>query len=684
MDKSQELIICSFCKKNITKFKKIISSNNVFICDECVETCYKLIKEENISVPEEKTFDVFPSKIKSYLDDHIIGQEKAKKIMSVAISNHYKKTLFNEKENNKIEKSNIIMIGPSGSGKAQPLYSKILTSQGWKFFKDLKKEDIIIDNRNNLVEIRDIYPQGKKKIFTFVFEDQRTVDSCEDHLWKVLLIDKEKLKKEIVILTTKDIIFKKIFCKENEIYVPLPSPLGKIKNSDLNFSLKELKNINFLDEISKREDLDNIVYNIPIRERINIIKFLDKNYDKIKDHAFIECSFLELILEFKKEYPNIVEFVKKLVWSLGGKIDQINLETRILLFCSFPYNIYSINLTKEKLNKMNNNLYLKLMGFYYKNEEECVCISLKNSKRLYVTDNYIVTHNTQMLRTMANYLNVPFCNIDSTTLTETGYVGDDVNVIFQKLLYNAKGDIKKAEHGIVFIDEIDKKARKNEISSYIKDVSGEGVQQSLLKVLEDTTVKIPIGNIKKGQQNIEFVEMKTNNILFILGGAFLGIEKIIEDRLNKEKFNIGFISELKNTKKYNQLIDFIEPEDLIKFGMLKELVGRTPIIVPFRELTKEEMYDILIKPKNSIIMQIKNLFKCYNIEIDFTKESLYHIVDMCINKNIGARGLKSVLENKLLNIFFNIDKFLEKGVSKILVTDNYLISENLDDLKIIF
>lgn len=683
MENNQELIICSFCKKNVTKIKKIISSNNVFICDECVETCYKLIKGENLSEASDDKINISPNKIKSILDEYVIGQENAKILMSVAVSNHYKRIYHNEKNENKIEKSNILIVGPSGSGKAQPLYSKILTKNGWKKLEHIKENDLIINNDNKIVKIKKIHPQGKKKIFLFIFEDNRKAYSCEDHLWKVLLVDKNKLEKKTIFLTTKEIVFNKIFeHKSYDILFPIPKPLGKIKNSEENFILDDIEKI-----IKNKENIDDYILNLSINHRIKIIKKYKKIYYENNNKKIFsnKKENKEIIIHLDDIREEFVEFIKKVIWSLGGKINYIEIINKAYILCVFPFDIDIKYLNKKKLENLEE-LYIKLNFFDVVDEYDCACIEIDDQNKLYVTDDFVVTHNTYMLKTIANYLKVPFCVIDSTTLTETGYVGDDVSVILQRLLLESNGDVKMAEKGIVFIDEIDKKARKVDSSSIIKDVSGEGVQQSLLKILEESKVKIPIGNFKKQPQQIEFVEINTKDILFILGGAFSGIEKIIENRLTKEKIKIGFNSYIKdNDISLNKdIIEQIESEDFIKYGMLKELIGRTPIVIPFKELTRDQLYEILIKPKNSIIYQYKNLFRLYGIDIDFTKESLYSIVDIALQKDLGARGLRSIMEKKLSNIFFNVEIFKNQCVKKIIITEEYIKEEDFNHLKKIF
>ena len=260
---------------------------------------------------------------------------------------------------------------------------------------------------------------------------------------------------------------------------------------------------------------------------------------------------------------------------------------------------------------------------------------------------------TLLASTLAKILKVPFAIADATTLTEAGYVGEDVENILLKLIQAADGDIEKAEKGIVYIDEIDKITRKSENPSITRDVSGEGVQQALLKIIEGTIASVPPQGGRKHPHQ-ELLQINTENILFICGGAFEGLEKIIKDRTGKKA--IGFGTTIQSEKEINKYEIFKEllPQDLLKFGLIPEFIGRLPIIATLRDLDREALVKILVEPKNSLVKQYKKLFEYDNVELEFEKEALESIVDKAIERKTGARGLRSIIEETMTDIMFEI------------------------------
>jgi ATP-dependent Clp protease ATP-binding subunit ClpX len=274
------------------------------------------------------------------------------------------------------------------------------------------------------------------------------------------------------------------------------------------------------------------------------------------------------------------------------------------------------------------------------------------------------TGKTLLAQTLAKTLNVPFAIADATTLTEAGYVGDDVESILVRLLQNANHNVSKAERGIIYLDEIDKISRRSESTSITRDVSGEGVQQALLKILEGTIAGVPPqGGRKHPEQPL--ISINTKNILFICGGAFAGIEKIIANRINKSSIGYGASLKTKHEDNFDELLSMVEPDDMLKFGLIPELIGRLPLVVSLHSLTKEALRNILLEPKNAIIKQYKKLFMLENVELEFEDEVFDIIVDMALERKTGARALRSIVEKFMIDIMFELPS--KVGTSKCLI-----------------
>lgn len=281
---------------------------------------------------------------------------------------------------------------------------------------------------------------------------------------------------------------------------------------------------------------------------------------------------------------------------------------------------------------------------------------------------------TLLAKTLAQKLNVPFAIADATTLTEAGYVGEDVENVLLKLINAADGNIPAAERGIIFIDEIDKIGRKSENTSITRDVSGEGVQQALLKIIEGTVASVPPQGGRK-HPNQEMLEIDTTNILFILGGAFVGIDKIIEQRIAGKSMGFGGNIGTMNEEQKMELLNQCTPDDLVKFGLIPELIGRMPITVALKELTKEDLKRILTEPKNSIVNQLKASFAIDDLALDFTDDALEAIADISIKQKTGARGLRSICEKLLMDLMYEAPSI--KGKKHLTVTKEIVETSKL-------
>ena len=728
-------IHCDFCKKSTIEVGEMVEGpgslangrhareDKVWICVECVGLCQQIFQKNCVTQSVTQSVPIAipdPRHIKAHLDLHIIGQEHAKRVMSVAVANHYKRFVVTKDDFMKdvvVEKSNILMCGPTGSGKAQPLYSAVYTPLGKKTMGDIAVGDEVLTPDGGVAKVIGVYPQGQKEIFRVYFANGDFVDACGDHLWQV---DSKKRGCPSKIVDTKYILENaKSPNGQRQLSLSVPVPVAFAERSTILdpylvgillgegiftartmvFSTVDdqilqsvIATLPFGYSVSKASGVDYCICKTKRNNDPNIIKevlevfgldgkmFHDKHVPKeyLYNSVSSRLSVLQGLMDadgtvgkkgnvsFCSTSEKLVQDVKWLVESLGGICKICEKESfytykgkckqrRLTYICHIrmmnEQNLFRLD-RKRKLTRFRPKYFSKRVIDRVERlgDMEAKCIMVNHPDHLYLTDHFVVTHNTMLAKTLAKILKVPFAIGDATTMTEAGYVGEDVENLLLRLLRNADMDIEAAQRGILYVDEIDKIGRTSQSSSITRDVSGEGVQQSLLKMLEGTIAQVPPQGGRKHPES-SYIPFDTTNVLFICGGTFVGLTDIVKKRIGGG--SLGFRGNYKDPSE-DELLRHVSTEDLVEFGLIPEFIGRLPVKTGLEAITEEALIRVLTEPQDALTKQYQKICHMDQVDLRFDDDALKEIAQKALKRKTGARALRGVIEEIMLDIMFDI------------------------------